>query len=261
MTGDLAIAAVAYAENAGVLVHPCRPNRKEPILDAWQKLATMDAWQIGRWWQQRPNANIGIACGGPKRLLVVDIDPDKGGEVTFANLEVEHGVLPETVESITPSGGRHVYLVVPAERPMPGNSAGKLGPGIDTRGQGGYVVAPPSTVAGRPYAWSVDSADEMAEAPGWLLDALNMNGAHGVATPPADWLKLITEGVEEGARNHAIARIAGLLLRRLPDPQLAAELVVCWHAVKCRPPLPAEELRRTLDSIAAREMRRRGFAA
>jgi hypothetical protein len=73
------------------------------------------------------------------------------------------------------------------------------------------------------------------------------------------WRKLV-EGVEAGSRNDAITRLAGLLLRRLPDPLVAAQLVLAFNDARCRPPLPAEEVQRTLDSIAAREMKRRGLA-
>jgi hypothetical protein len=192
---------------------------------------------------------------------VIDIDPDAGGEASLSELERENGSLPSTIEAITPRGGRHVYLIVPPGRPLPTISAGKLGPGLDHRCQGGYVAAPPSAIAGKPYSWSVDSADRFATAPDWLLERLarGSNG-NGTATPPDEWLELVTSGVDEGARNHAIARVAGLLFRRLPEPQLAAELVACFNAVKCRPPLEAAELKRTLDSIAAKEMRRRGLS-
>jgi Bifunctional DNA primase/polymerase, N-terminal/Primase C terminal 1 (PriCT-1) len=177
----------------------------------------------------------------------------------LAALEREHGALPATIECITPRGGRHVYFIVPNGRRMPGNTAGKIGAGIDTRGRNGYVVAPPSTVNGRPYAWSVDSGDRIAEVPGWLLDMLQRSSGNGHAMPPEEWQEIALAGIDEGQRNQTIAKLAGLLLRRLPDPILAAELVACFNIVKCRPPLDAAELKRTLDSIAVREMRRRGL--
>jgi Primase C terminal 1 (PriCT-1) len=115
-------------------------------------------------------------------------------------------------------------------------------------------------VSERAYGWSVDSADCIAEAPAWLLDrVVAPSCSGGLATSPEEWLKLVTAGVDEGARNQAIARLAGLLFRCLPDPEIAAALVACWNFVKCRPPLEALELKRILDSIAAREMRRRGL--
>jgi hypothetical protein len=113
-------------------------------------------------------------------------------------------------------------------------------------------------VNGRHYTWSVDSGDRIAEAPPWLLDRLDHAG-NGNATPPEEWQSIALAGVDEGQRNQTIAKIAGLLLRRLPDPILAAELVACFNAVKCRPPLDPAELKRTIDSIAAKEMRRRGL--
>jgi Bifunctional DNA primase/polymerase, N-terminal len=105
----------------------------------------------------------------------------------LAALEREHGALSATIECITPRGGRHVYFIVPNGRRMPGNTAGKIGAGIDTRGRNGYVVAPPSTVNGRPYAWSVDSGDRIAEVPGWLLDMLQRSSGNGHAMPPEEW--------------------------------------------------------------------------
>jgi hypothetical protein len=256
MTADLGRAALALARR-GLRVHPCRPDSKLPLLDRWPNSASLDPRTIESWWRRWPTANIAIATGGEMRLLVVDVDPDAGGEATLAVLEREHGALPATVECITPRGGRHVYFIVPRGRPMPGNSAGKLGPGVDTRGQRGYVLAPPSAFNGRHYTWSVDSGDRIAQAPAWLLDLLDRHGPNGQATPPEEWQAIALQGVDEGQRNQTIAKVAGLLLRRLPDPILAAELVACFNAVKCRPPQEAAELKRTIDSIAAKEMRRR----
>jgi Bifunctional DNA primase/polymerase, N-terminal/Primase C terminal 1 (PriCT-1) len=239
----------------------CKPG-KHPLGDLVHhgvKDATLDQRTVANWWRRYPPANIGIACGRDFRLLVVDVDPDGGGNDSLATLERENGALPATIEAATPRGGRHLYLIVPDGRPLPTISAGKLGPGLDHRCQGGYVAAPPSAIFGKPYAWS-DGGKRFATAPDWLLERLGRSGSgNGTATPPEEWLALVTSGVDEGARNHTIARIAGLLFRRLPEPSLAAELVACFNRVKCRPPLGAEELKRTLDSIASREMRRRGL--
>ena len=177
----------------------------------------------------------------------------------MAALEREHGAVPATAEVVTPRGGRHLYLIVPSGRPMPGNSAGRIGDGIDTRGHHGYVLAPPSMVKSGAYAWSVDSGDRIAEAPVWLLSLLDRPGTNGHATAPEVWQAIALAGVDHGVRNQTIARVAGLLFRRLPDPTLAAELVACFNRIKCRPPLDSAELKRTLDSISAKEMRRRGL--
>jgi hypothetical protein len=247
----------------GMRIHPCVPDKKLPLLDGWPSRASLDPRTIEFWWRRWPNANPAVATGGPTRLLVVDIDPDADGETSMAVLEREYGGVPATVEVVTPRGGRHLYLLVPAWRAMPGNSAGKLGPGIDTRGEGGYVLVPPSKVGGRAYTWSVDSGDRIAIAPLWLLDILECGGGNGKATPADEWLELVTAGVDEGARNQSVTRIAGLLFQRFraTEAELAAELVACWNATRCRPPLEAAELKRTVDSIADREMKRRGLSA
>jgi hypothetical protein len=260
-----AVDAALGLARRGMRIHPCAPGQKVPLLEDWPAKATLDPTTIKAWWRRWPNANLAVAAGGSMRLLVVDIDPDANGETSMAALEREYWGIPATVEVVTPRGGRHLYLIVPNGRPMPGNSAGKLGPGIDTRGEGGYVLAPPSVVNGRAYTWSVDSGDRIAIAPAWLLDSLEQSGGNGKATPPDEWLELVTAGVDEGARNQSIARVAGLLFRRLvrrapEEATLVEELVACWNAVNCRPPLQAVELKRTLDSIAAREKQRRRLA-
>jgi hypothetical protein len=131
VSADLARAALAYARR-GLRVHPCRPGEKLPLLDDWPHRATLDATTITAWWRKWPQANVAIATGGDARLLVVDIDSDPGGEASMAALETEHGAVPNTAEVITPRGGRHLYFIVSTGRPMPGNSAGRIGEGIDT---------------------------------------------------------------------------------------------------------------------------------
>jgi hypothetical protein len=96
----------------------CKPG-KHPLgllVPHGVKNATLDPRTIESWWRRYPEANVGIACGGVMRLLVIDIDPDAGGEASLTALEREHGAFPATVESVTPRGGRHVFLQVPAAR-------------------------------------------------------------------------------------------------------------------------------------------------
>jgi hypothetical protein len=248
--------AVSYAKR-GWPVHPVWPGRKTPLLEHWPERATTDPAIIRRWWSRWPAANIGLRTGGEPRLLVIDIDP--GGEDSLAALEREHGRLPTTLQVRTPRGGRHFYLRVPPARPLPGNSAGRLGPNIDTRGEGGYVLAPPSVVNGGRYS-PITREGRALKAPAWLLDLLEMPDA-GRAASPEEWLAFVTEGVDQGARNQSLTRLAGKLFRHLPpaDALLAAQLVLAFNEARCRPPLPVAEVCQVLNSIAAREARRRGF--
>jgi Bifunctional DNA primase/polymerase, N-terminal/Primase C terminal 1 (PriCT-1) len=240
----------------GFPVFPCRVRGKTPLTPRGCLDATTDITIISRWRAKWPEANVAIATGGRSRLLVVDIDGDEG-EASLRSLEAEHGPMPASVEVITGGGGRHIYLRMPDGGAL-SISAGKLGAGIDTRGSGGYVLAPPSRhPSGREYVWSVDCADAIADAPAWLIEKLAAPTNGHTATDPETWRKIIGDGVEEGQRNATLTRIAGLLFRRL-DPLVAAELAVCWNIAKCRPPLPPEEVKRILNSVAAREMKRRG---
>jgi hypothetical protein len=236
-------------------VFPCKPRGKEPACANGCKDASTDPALIAHWWQQDPNYNIGIATGERSHCFVVDIDgPD--AEAELKKLEAEYGALPLTVESITPRPGRHLFFDWPRQSVR--NSAGKIAPRIDVRGEGGYVLAPPSIhPSGRPYHWSVDSGDTFAPAPAWLLNKITTNG-HRNGTPPAEWRTLVHNGVAEGQRNASIARLTGYLLRRQIDPTVALEFLLAWNEARCRPPLPESEVIGIVDSIAGAELRRRG---
>src|SRR5437879_4495441 len=121
----------------------CHSAGKHPRTEHGFKDATMDITFIRRWVKEWPDANRAIATGADSGLVVLDVDPDKGGDESLAVLENAHDWLPPTIEVITGGGGRHVYLSHPGIEIR--NSAGELGPGLDVRGDGGYVLAPPST--------------------------------------------------------------------------------------------------------------------
>jgi hypothetical protein len=112
-----------------------------------------------------------LPTGQPTGLLVLDIDPDHGGNETLAALEAEHGPLPPTVEQTTGSGGRHLLFKFPG--PEYRNTAGRVGPGVDSRGDGGYIIVAPSNhKSGNIYRWRDGHKPgqiEIAEAPSWLL--------------------------------------------------------------------------------------------
>ena len=158
-------AALRYAER-GVAVFPCVQRGKRPLTQHGFRDASADADFVRAWWTRWPEANIGVPTG--LRFDVLDIDPKHGGDAALAALEAEQGPLPETAEVRTGGGGRHI-LFLPDSRVR--CSAGMLGNGLDVRGAGGYVVAPPSIHAsGRRYAWACRAA--LAPWPEWLLDRI-----------------------------------------------------------------------------------------
>jgi hypothetical protein len=215
------------------------------------KSATTDDKVITDWWTAWPNANIGIATGA---AIVIDIDPRHGGDATLAELEAKHGNFPASWRVRTGGGGLHIYLSAPSDI-MIKNSAGQLGDGIDVRGYGGYVVAPPSKhVSGGEYEWA--AGKDLAPTPAWLVNALQQPRLKAV-TAPQDWRELVRNGVTEGKRNDGAARLAGHLLRRYVDPRVALELVLAWNIARCQPPLPPSEITTIVNSIARLELERR----
>jgi hypothetical protein len=224
------------------------------------KHATTDLARVAEWWSIAPDCNVGVATGS---AVVLDIDPRHGGEASLAALEREHGPFPATWQALTGGGGEHIYFSAPDGQEIR-NSAGRLGPGLDVRGVGGYVVAPPSVhISGRPYAWSVDHhPDEVALAPlpAWLAARLTAPALGGAIS--TDWQAVLgVGGVGEGRRNDTLARLVGHLLRRYVDPHLVLELAHAWNEARCCPPLPADEVAITVNSICRRELQRRREAA
>lgn len=206
---------------------------------------------------QNPNANIGIITGKLFGTFVLDIDGLEG-LANLRKLEEKYGVLPQSWEVISGSGGQHIYFKYP-EHGKVKTSAGQVAPHIDVRGEGGFIICPPSIhPSGRKYEWSVDSAEEIATAPEWLLKLVMEKPEKAkTATPSHEWLELIRSGVNEGGRNSAIARISGMLLRKGIDPYVTLELCQAWNEGRCAPPLEQAEVITTVNSIAGAELNRR----
>jgi hypothetical protein len=148
----------------------------------------------------------------------------------------------------TGGGGHHLYFRHPGGSVR--NRAG-LAPGLDLRADGGYVVAPPSLhPSGRHYAWRAGHEPEqvaLAPAPAWLTAAEEEAGRPG--HPLRYWRSLVREGVDEGERNSRIASLTGHLLWHGVDPAIIFDLMLCWNASRCRPPLLEDEVERVVESI------------
>ena len=136
--GSLLAAALAYAER-GWPVFPV--SGKAPLTAHGFKDASVDAEQIRAWWQTHPTTGVAIATGAASGVLAVDIDAQKGGAGTWKRLVAEHGKIPPTAATLTGGGGSHLLFQHPGDVP---NSTGRLGAHVDVRGDGGYIVLPPS---------------------------------------------------------------------------------------------------------------------
>ena len=179
-SADLALLRSALALAArGWHVFPCAAGRKRPAFrQSWQDLATDSPDRVRAWWSRQPY-NIGVSCG-PSGLVIVDLDvphgarPDgnpedevaAGGIGSFAGLCQRHGepYPPVTFSVDTPSGGRHLYFAAAGDRLR--NSAGLLGPLVDVRADGGYVVGPGSRIG--QHVYTVRDSSPPMPLPPWI---------------------------------------------------------------------------------------------
>ncbi|MEU1419205.1 bifunctional DNA primase/polymerase [Kitasatospora sp. NPDC005751] len=249
------LAAALAAADRGRHVLPVTPgSKKPPAVKDWEKRATLDPERIRRCWSAGPY-NIGIACG-PSALLVIDLDMPKNpddrppetwalpgvvsGHDVFALICEQHGqpYPDDTFTVTTPGGSTHLYFAVPPGTGLR-NTSGDCGRGlgwkVDTRAGGGYVVAPGSLIAGRPYTVVRDT--DPAPLPPWLLTLLtpapsrpapqaSMAAGRGGHSRPA-YADAALRGeaanvanAPEGTRNWTLTRAARALGRFVASGQL-----------------------------------------
>jgi hypothetical protein len=167
-------AALKYA-GIGLAVFPL--NGKLPAMKGGYLIATTNSEKIRSWWDgQFAGYNIGVATGSASGVIVLDIDnkASQCGANGFASLETliaEYGDLPASAIQWTGFGEHHFFR--PGSQTVR-NSVGRIAPGIDVRGEGGYVVVAPSVHpdTGQPYSWKSERPplpSEIVEAPAWLL--------------------------------------------------------------------------------------------
>lgn len=219
---------------------PIEPRGKRPLV-SWTgyQRRTASEEEVRAWWTRWPDANIGIVTGRVSGIVVVDVDGTAGSG------SLRNRAIPPTVVCAT-GRGHHYYFAHPGF-----NVANRthLLPGVDVRGEGGYVVAPPSTHEnGKQYAWGQDSSpqdEELARVPDWLAQLWRTDN---LSTE-------LVAGVAEGERNVAAARLAGKFLSRGFSARETFAWLLLWNA-RNKPPLDVKELARVVRSIASREAKR-----
>ena len=233
--------------------------------------ASADPEIVRQWWGRWPDANIAIATGAESGLVVLDVDvtDDKRGDRTLVELVRDRGPLGDTLHALTGSAGSHFYFAHPGGRV--GNSAGRLGRGLDTRGDGGYVVAPPSVHAsGHRYTWC--AGGELAPLPAWLLElllpkpapvrpadydrrprveAVVRASAYLEALPPA----IAGSGGHDATMRAAVALVCGFDLGEAD----ALDLLEHEYSPRCSPPWSRRELAHKVASAARANRVGRGY--
>lgn len=256
----------------------CGSAGKHPRTARGLRDASTDADVIARWWQRWPDANLGVVTGAASSTMVLDVDLPAGPDA-LAALEREHGLLPATLQQRTGSGGRQLFFGMPAGGV--GNRAG-LCEGLDVRGEGGYVVVPPSVHrSGRRYRWI--HRHPLAAAPRWLVDLIRparvvsavpetvvvgMPAGSGRTHPYASAavadelraLAAVTEGGRNAALNRSAFRLGQLAGAGLIDPEVVRQqLTRVARQVAAKPartPFTDREIARTIAGGLDAGMRR-----
>jgi len=177
MRAQILTAALNYVRS-GLAVFPARPDKKcsyksTEYSDGRKWEATADPAEIRRDFTRWPNARIGIPTGAINRIVVIEIDTPAGhgvdGAASLAQLEAKHGPLPQTRMACSPSDSIHRCFRHPGNGIKIKNTASVIGAGIDVRGDGGMVIAPPSVnLDGRRYHWI--NKLPIAAMPAWLIE-------------------------------------------------------------------------------------------
>jgi hypothetical protein len=241
--------------------------------------ATADVDTVTRWWKDRSKPrNVGVRTGKASGIFVVDVDA--GGTAGVAELERRFGPLPETLEAVSGTGGRHLYFAYPAGVVVP-TTREQLAPRVNTIGEGDYVVAPPSLHrTGSSYTWV---QRPVVPAPDWLVRLVAPSPVAPAAERPA--ADLLSSGDETAARPllaestwkgspyaaatgrvtgenvaPALEALARVLAREELDPDAVIEATVRANTLHCTPPLSRAEAERLAHFALAADHERRVVA-
>lgn len=237
-------AAIEYAKK-GFAVFPLKYRDKVPLTRNGCKDATTDAAQIKAWWQKYPNANIGLATGSvSQNVFVIDLDIDEDcgidGYHSLEDWQREHGDFPETWTAITGRGGYHLYYRGNGKIK---NRAGIID-GVDIRGNGGYVVAPPSIHKnGNRYEWEYSPDEfEIAKADNNVEYFLNHDDQKQGTT------FTMPNIVAAGQRNQMLFRFACMMQAKGASDQSVFAATMAENESSCSPPLTEQEVRIIVSS-------------
>lgn len=217
----------------------CSSAAKHPHIKEWQNHCSCDSDEIRGWWNKWPDANIGIATGDASGFFVLDVDPRHGGKESLQQLVKRNGSFPKTLGSNTGGGGYHLFFKNPEFKIT---NRSNILPGIDVRGEGGYIVAPPSIhKSGLQYSWMKEFVDNpINDAPLWLIQLffnkqLSRKGMSSL--------------VFEGGRNSFLTSEAGKLRKYGLEQGHLETRVKEINALRCSPPLDDNEVQAICASV------------
>ena len=215
----------------GVPVFPLKQD-KRPYTTHGHKDATTDAAQIEAWGRRWPDAMVGVPTGVASGIFVLDVDV-KSGKDGFKTMREKGWTLPPTRSHRTRNGGGAHYLFRLPQGVTLRSSASKLGDGLDTRGEGGYIVWWPA------HGGEVENPDLIADIPDFILDAL-AERADGKSSPA---ISVEGDTIPEGSRNDRLFRLAAALRHKGLSADAIEAALMAENMEKCIPPLPDDEVK------------------
>lgn len=230
----------------GWRLFPVKARDKRPLIDDWPHQATDEEERFRLWFKRFPDCNRAVATGPESGVFVLDVDGEQG-RASLQTLELRGCGLPQTL--ITQTGrGSHIWLGWPSNGTVVRNSAGKIAPGIDVRGAGGYVIVPPSIhPSGTAYEF-VDENTPIAAAPEWLLEKL----AQPSAAPEPRTSVAQTKVIPTGQRRNTLLSLAGAMRRAgAEQAEIDVALMVANNA-RCEEPLDESEVKELARDVASR---------
>ena len=227
----------------------CESPGKHPAVKGWREQASSDPRRVREWWYQHEGRNPAVATG--KGLVVLDVDGKEGAE-TLRRLEEEYGALPPTPCVLT-GRGKHFYFRWNSHLT---NSTSRLGPKLDIRGDGGYVIgAGARHASGKEYDWKPGCSPEelpMAELPSWIPALLKANPAREETDSKKDGSSsILPEGkIPQGTRDSTLYRY-GCYLRGVcgKDMEQIREELFRVNNEKCDPPMSDEQVRKLIHQV------------
>jgi hypothetical protein len=216
-------------------VLPVQARGKTPLIAAWPQKASRDAATVAGWVKQFAGCNWGVLTGRRSKLFVLDCDGEAGKRELLAFARI--GLLLPATLTVCTGRGKHFYFRLPDGWRVP-NSVGKVAPGLDIRGDGGFVVMPPSThESGERYRYECDHVP-VSEAPQWLISRV---ASPSLSTPTS---------IHEGFRNDDLTRIAGRHRRRGATQEQIAAILLRANESRCHRPLERDEVLRIAASVS-----------
>ncbi|OFX04187.1 MAG: hypothetical protein A3E78_02525 [Alphaproteobacteria bacterium RIFCSPHIGHO2_12_FULL_63_12] len=240
---NLFLDAAKHYLRLGLHPIPVEPRGKRPILPTWREYCQRQPTvaEVEEWWTNTPDANVALVLG--RGVFAVDVDGPEGE----AALALEGIELPADAPTSVTGRGRHVFFSGDCD-----NRVGVLTK-VDTRSDGGYVVAPPSVhPSGSPYAWLVPfEGHPPLPAPAKLKELLARPTRPTQDQKGDDWLTVALAGVGEGQRDTICTRLAGYFIGKNITPSVVESLLHDW-AERCTPPFPHDQVEKCVQSIAHR---------